>query len=105
MVRLELTDKKENILTNSANPYAETLGNITKKTISYKREDGVTLWATLYLPEGFEQGRDQPLPALVWAYPRDYRSVEAAEQIVPTLNKFGEFNFRSPVYWVTRGYA
>lgn len=44
----------------------------------YKREDGLDLTATLYLPPGYEKDRDGRLPCLLWAYPREFKTkVEA----------------------------
>lgn len=40
----------------------------------YKRDDGVDLTATLYLPPGYDKDRDGPLPCIFWAYPREYKS-------------------------------
>ena len=47
----------------------------------YKRDDGVDLTATLYTPPGYECGRDGPLPCLLWAYPREFKSKDAAGQL------------------------
>ena len=40
----------------------------------YKREDGVDLTATLYTPPGYDRARDGPLPCILWAYPREFKS-------------------------------
>lgn len=40
----------------------------------YQRADGLDLNATLYLPPGYQRARDGPLPCLLWAYPREYKS-------------------------------
>lgn len=45
-----------------------------KEVLRYKRDDGVDLTGTLYLPPGYEAKRDGPLPTLLWAYPREYKS-------------------------------
>ena len=45
-----------------------------KEIVRYKREDGLDLNATLYLPPGYERERDGCLPCLLWAYPREYKS-------------------------------
>lgn len=42
--------------------------------LRYKRADGVDLTATLYLPPGYDQAKDGPLPCLLWAYPREFKS-------------------------------
>lgn len=32
------------------------------------------LTATLYAPPGYDQARDGPLPCILWAYPREFKS-------------------------------
>lgn len=44
----------------------------------YKREDGIDMTATLYLPPGYDREREGPLPCLMWAYPREFKSKDAA---------------------------
>ena len=44
-----------------------------KEMITYKRDDGIDLSATLYLPPGSKQS-DGPLPLLVWSYPREFKT-------------------------------
>ena len=55
---------------------------VQKKSLRYQREDGVELSATLYLPPGYEPKRDGPRPMLMWAYPREFKSAEAAVRLV-----------------------
>lgn len=40
----------------------------------YPRPDGVMLTATLYLPPGYDAATHGPLPCIVWAYPREYKT-------------------------------
>ena len=54
---------------------------IQKRTLRYHRDDGVELSATLYLPPGYDPKRDGPRPMLMWAYPREFKSAEAASQV------------------------
>ncbi|WP_134091306.1 prolyl oligopeptidase family serine peptidase [Olivibacter sp. XZL3] len=90
-------------LTSFPDPYPSLRG-VTKQQLSYPRKDGIKLTATLYLPKGYtkEQG---PLPVLMWAYPREFKSLEAAGQVKGSPYRFTRLAFRSPVYWVSRGYA
>ncbi len=46
----------------------------------YKRDDGIDMTATLYLPPGYSKEKDGPLPCLIWAYPREFKSKDAAGQ-------------------------
>lgn len=47
----------------------------------YKRDDGVDMTATLYLPPGYDKGKDGALPCLIWAYPREFKSKDAAGRV------------------------
>ncbi|KAK9161731.1 hypothetical protein Syun_008072 [Stephania yunnanensis] len=47
----------------------------------YQRKDGVQLTATLYLPPGYDPSKDGPLPCLVWSYPGEFKSKDAAGQV------------------------
>ena len=44
----------------------------------YGRDDGIDMTATLYLPPGYDKDKDGPLPCLIWAYPREFKSKDAA---------------------------
>lgn len=44
--------------------------DIKKELVKYKRADGVELTAVIYTPPGWQEGKDAPLPTLLWAYPR-----------------------------------
>lgn len=103
MVLVNLKSKKEQALTTFPNPYP-SLEGVQKTLINYPRKDGVKLSAMMYLPKGYKK-EDGKLPALVWAYPREFKSAEAAGQVKGSPYRFTSLVFRSPVYWVTRGYA
>jgi dipeptidyl aminopeptidase/acylaminoacyl peptidase len=83
---------------------APALAKIQKELIKYKREDGVELSATLYLPEGYTPDKG-PLPMLMWAYPREFKSAQAASQVVGSPYRFSRLNWGSPLFWLTQGYA
>jgi dipeptidyl aminopeptidase/acylaminoacyl peptidase len=85
------------------NPYGDTA--LPKKQIlRYKRADGVELSANLYLPPGYKSS-DGPLPALMEAYPAEYKSRSAAGQITGSPYQFPRFSWGSPIFFVTQGYA
>jgi len=42
---------------------------------------------------------------LMWAYPREYKDASTAGQVTTSPHSFTAPNYRSPVFWVTRGYA
>ena len=100
----ELKKRKEMALTHFANPYP-MLEGVTKEKIRYKRADGIDLTATVYLPAGYDKEKDGRLPVLMWAYPREYRSVKDASQVRGSQYTFTNINYGSPVFWVTRGYC
>ena len=91
-------------LTNFDNPY-ESIKGIQKQLVTYQRNDGLNLSAVIYTPEGFEPGKDAPLPVLMWAYPREYKSKEVAAQVRGSQYSFTRVSYGSPLFWVTRGYA
>lgn len=101
--KVNLEDNSYIRLTDFSDPYPELKG-VKKQQISYKRLDGITLGGTLYLPATFKTG-DPPLPVLIWAYPREFKTAAAAGQIKGSPHKFSILGKSSPVYWVTRGYA
>ena len=91
-------------ITNFDNPY-ESIKGIQKQLVTYERKDGLNLSAVIYTPEGFEPGKDAPLPVLMWAYPREYKSKEVAAQVRGSQYAFTRVSSGSPLFWVTRGYA
>lgn len=84
---------------------AEQLVGLHKELITYGREDGVQLSATLYLPPGYEAEADGPLPMLMWAYPQEFKSAAAAGQVSDSPYRFDRVSWRSPVLWLSQGYA
>jgi dipeptidyl aminopeptidase/acylaminoacyl peptidase len=80
------------------------VANVTKEVIRYKRKDGVELSANLYLPAGYRK-EDGPLPLLMWAYPREFRSAEAAGQVSGSPYRYVRPSFSGPLPFLTQGYA
>lgn len=101
--RVNLSDWNYTQITKFPNPYPELKG-VQKQQVSYTRLDGVNLSASLYLPANFKTG-DAPLPVLIWAYPREFKTKEAAGEIKGSPYKYVTLSPDSPVYWVSRGYA
>ena len=83
---------------------APQLAEVHKELIRYERADGVKLTATLYLPPGYSPS-DGPLPMLMWAYPREYKSADAAGQVTDSPYRFVRLHPHSPLFWLVRGYA
>ena len=78
-------------------PPSLTLRDPQKKVLRYKREDGTDLTATLYTPPGYDAERDGPIPCLLWAYPREFKSKEAAGQIRKSSFTFSYIGGTSPL--------
>ena len=77
---------------------------VNKERITYFRSDGVQLTATLYTPAGWKK-EDGPLPTLMWAYPVEYKSKDAAGQISGSPYTFTRLSPNSAIPFVTQGYA
>ncbi|MFH6999118.1 prolyl oligopeptidase family serine peptidase [Flavobacterium sp. FlaQc-57] len=99
--------KKQNSLTpitSFKNPF-ESIKNVSKEVIKYKRKDGVELSGTLYLPAGYDKAKKEKLPLLIWAYPAEYKDRNSAGQSTQNSNEFTFPYYGSFVYWVTKGYV
>jgi dipeptidyl aminopeptidase/acylaminoacyl peptidase len=97
-------NNKATQLTNFADPQPSLRG-ITKQKITYKRPDGVDLAADLYLPKGYNKEKDGPLPVIMWAYPREFKSSSDAAQIRGSKYTFVRVGYGSIMFWATQGYA
>jgi dipeptidyl aminopeptidase/acylaminoacyl peptidase len=73
--------------------------------VFYKRADGVDLTGDLYLPKGYNKEKDGPLPAFIWAYPREFNSADDAAQVRGSQHRFTTISWGSPVFYVTQGFA
>ncbi|WP_166921752.1 alpha/beta hydrolase family protein [Flavobacterium poyangense] len=99
--------KKQNSLTpitSFKNPF-ESIKNVSKEVIKYKRKDGVELSGTLYLPVGYDKAKKEKMPLLIWAYPAEYKDKNSAGQSTQNPNEFTFPSYGSFVYWVTKGYV
>jgi dipeptidyl aminopeptidase/acylaminoacyl peptidase len=90
-------------LTHFPHPTPQLAG-IRKELIRYQRADGVQLTATLYTPAGWKPA-DGPLPMLMWAYPQEFKSADAAGQVSDSPYRFARAGAGSPLVWLTQGYA
>ncbi len=90
-------------LTDFPHP-APSLADVQKEIIQFEREDGVKLSGNLYLPPGYKP-EDGPLPMLMWAYPREFKSADAASQMRGSPHQFVRVRWSSPVVWLSMGYA
>ncbi len=88
---------------------APELATVSAKRISYVRGDGVSLSGDLYLPAGYVPGQ-RLLPAVIWAYPKEYVRNKAVGQIQGSPYRFpwsAEWPFERLIVrlLVTQGYA
>ncbi len=86
------------------NPFG-AIESVDKEVITYKREDGLELSGTLYLPIGYDKEKKEKMPMILWAYPREFKDKTSANQNTKNPNKFTYLYWGSPIYWLTRGYV
>lgn len=98
----DLTENKLNQLTDFDNPF-KSIQEVHKEVIDYKREDGLDLSGTLYLPVDFDKTKKYPM--ILWAYPREFKDKKSAGQNTQNPNEFTYPYYGSPIYWVTKGYV
>lgn len=91
-------------ITDFTNPY-KAMEGVSKQKINYKRADGIDLTGDLYLPKGYDAKKDGPLPVVIWAYPREYKSAADAAQVRGSKYTFTRVGYGGPIFWVTQGYA
>ena len=91
-------------ITNFQNPFA-SIQNVHKEVVKYKRDDGLDLTGTLYLPVGYNKSEKEKLPMIMWAYPVEYKDKSSASQTTQNPNEFTYPYWGSPLYWVAKGYA
>ncbi len=99
-------NKKEDLtpVTSFENPF-KSLQNVHKEVITYKRDDGLELEGTLYLPVGYDMDAKEKKPMILWAYPREFKDKSSASQNTTNPNEFIYPFWGSPIYWVTQGYV
>lgn len=98
--------KKDDLTTVTAfeNPF-KSIQDVHKEVITYKRDDGLELEGTLYLPVGYDKTKKEKMPMILWAYPREYKDKNSASQSTTNPNRFIYPYYGSPIYWVTQGYV
>lgn len=89
-------------LTNFTDPTPQLRG-IKKQLVKYKRNDGVDLSFTLYLPPNYKEGTR--LPTVVWAYPLEYTNSNVAGQVTGSTNRFTSIGGYSHLFFLLQGYA
>jgi len=97
-----LTDGSKRALTEFTDPQPQ-LRDVERQFVTYKRKDGVTLSATLYLPPGYKKGTR--LPVVMWAYPREFTDPGMAGQVSGSPYRFTTVSGPSHMLFLTQGYA
>jgi dipeptidyl aminopeptidase/acylaminoacyl peptidase len=98
----DLNDDSVVALTDFKDPTPQIRG-IKKQLVKYKRDDGVDLSATLYLPADYVEGTR--LPLMVWAYPTEFNDADTAGQISGTPHRFTRMRSITHLTLLTQGYA
>lgn len=99
-----LKSKKATQLTFFQNPF-KSIQNVHKEVIKYKREDGIDLSGTLYLPVGYNMESKEKMPMIMWAYPTEFKDKATAGQNTQNPNEFTYPYYGSMIYWVSKGYV
>jgi len=95
-------DSTSTAVTHLTDPTPQLRG-ITKQLVKYKRNDGVDLSFTLYLPPGYQPGTR--LPTVVWAYPLDYADPQMAGQVAGSTQRFTVIGWPLHLFFLLDGYA
>lgn len=77
---------------------------MSSQIIHYQRADGVALSGRLLLPAGYRPELG-PLPVLMWAYPREFDTIELAEQQQLAPLQFVSMRASTAQPYVALGYA
>ncbi len=91
-------------ITSFTNPFSG-IQNVHKEVIKYKRDDGLELSGTLYLPIGYDKTKKEKMPMILWAYPEEFKDKSSASQSTSNPNEFTYPFWGSMLYWVTKGYV
>ncbi|HYS53205.1 MAG TPA: prolyl oligopeptidase family serine peptidase [Thermoanaerobaculia bacterium] len=89
-------------VTAFADPQPQLRG-VEHQYVTYQRNDGVKLSATLYLPPGYKKG--ERVPVIMWAYPREFGDVDSASQVSGSPNRFTIVSGYSHMFLLLSGYA
>ena len=100
----DLRAKSTKPLTSFPHPMPQ-IASAKKELLRYERADGVKLTATLYTPPGYDPARDGRLPVLVWAYPEEFLSADAAGQVTTSPHRFIRAGVAGALPYLLRGYA
>ena len=89
-------------LTHQEDP-APQLQGVERRVLTYEREDGIGLAGVVYTPPGWDG--ETRLPTVLWAYPREFVSPDAAGQVPGTNNRFTRLSGATHMFFLLEGYA
>ena len=96
---------KEHVpLTSFPDPQPE-LRNLKREKIVYTRKDGIQLTANVYTAKDYNSKKDGPLPVVIVAYPREFKSASDAAQVRGSANTFTQINYGSFIFFALKGYV
>lgn len=103
LILRDLKANSERALTTLADQ-TPALSAAEKQLLTFKRADGVTLSATLYLPAN--RTGNERLPLIMWAYPREFADAAAASQVIGSPYRYNVLSFGN-IYlmMILQGYA
>ncbi len=80
------------------------LSGAERRLVTYQRQDGVSLSATIYVPAS--RRAEERLPLIVWAYPREFTDPKTASQVIGSPYRYNPVSFGSiHLIMVLHGYA
>lgn len=84
---------------------APWFAQVKGELVRYKRNDGIELTATLYLPPGYDKATMGPLPFFLWAYPQEFLTQDGASQISGSPLQFKRPGRSDHLLLLARGYG
>lgn len=98
----DLASGERMALTTFTDPLPE-LRKIKREIITYARNDGAPLSATMYLPPDYVEGTR--LPLFIWAYPNEVSDTSTAGQVSGSEHRFTQIGGSSHLFLLLAGYA
>ena len=102
-------DRKGRVKERQISAFENTLPHsdeIRMEYLTYRRADGVSCAARVYLPAGYDKNRDGKLPVFMWTYPREHFTRTSAEiNFRASHNTFAMPDQGNQIFWCLKGYA
>ena len=99
---VDLASGERTALTTFTDPLPE-LRKIRREIVTYTRDDGAPLSATMYLPPDYVEGTR--LPLFIWAYPNEVSDTSTAGQVSGSEYRFTQIGGSSHLFLLLAGYA